>query len=82
MIARAPIAAGAIAAGRSRLPPIGADFVVPGAAFGMAALDRRAVRAAHSNRAAVADDVEQAFGVAPSVAALGANDPQRVIRIG
>lgn len=56
MIARAPIAAGSIAGRRLRPGAIGADFVVPFAAIGLAALDRRGMSAEAGRDAAVAGD--------------------------
>lgn len=82
MIARAPIAAGAIAGRRRRSVAIEADFVVPFAATGLAALDRRAVRAVRADVAKAADNPELAVAVARSVEGLSASDRQRVIRIG
>ncbi|MCA1198720.1 hypothetical protein K9B35_12140 [Sphingomonas sp. R647] len=82
MIARAPIAAGSIAGRRLRSLAIGADFVVPFAAVGLAALDRRAMRTARPNDAAVAGDANLAMAVATSAAGLAAGDRHRAIRIG
>ncbi len=82
MIARAPIAAGTIAGMGRRSVPIGADFVVPFAAIGLAALDRRAMRAVRAEDADAAGDVEPAVTVAPSIVGLAAGDRHRVIRIG
>lgn len=56
MIARASIAAGPIAGRRRRSGAIGADFVVPFAAIGLAALDRREMLAGAGRDAAVAGD--------------------------
>lgn len=56
MIARGPIAAGPIAGRSRRSVAIGADFVVPLAAIGLAALDRRGMSAGAGRDAAVAGD--------------------------
>jgi hypothetical protein len=56
VIARAPIAVGSIAGRRLRSVAIGADFVVPFAAIGLAALDRRGMSARAGRDAAVAED--------------------------
>lgn len=56
MIARAPIAAGSIAGRQRRLVAIGADFVVPFAATGLVARDRRGMSARAGHDAAVAGD--------------------------
>ncbi len=82
MIARAPIAAGSIAGRQRRSVAIGADFVVPFAAIGLAALDCRAMRAVRSDDADAAGDVEPAVTVALSIVGLAAGDRHRVIRIG
>jgi hypothetical protein len=56
VIARAPVAARSIAGRRLRSVAIGADFVVPFAAIGLAALDRRGMLAGSGRDAAVAGD--------------------------
>ncbi|MFN4097475.1 MAG: hypothetical protein ACK4GG_11965 [Sphingomonas sp.] len=56
MIARAPIAGGSIAGRRRRSVAIGADFVVPFAAIGLAALDRRGMSAGAGCDEAMAGD--------------------------
>ena len=56
MIARAPIAAGAIAGRRLPSVAIGADFVVPFAATGLMALDWRGMLAGPGDGEAVVGD--------------------------
>lgn len=74
MIARAPIAARAIARRRRRAAAIGADFVVPPAPSGLAAQDRRSARPGASAARAPADDRDRSSRAVHRAAAMRAGD--------
>ena len=90
VIARAPIAAGAIVGRRRRPVSGGADFVVPFAAIGLAALDRRGMSAGAGRDEALADSGDRLSRVRRAAEAVRAGEVpdatartrEEVVRVG